>query len=95
MKAAPIDQALNAAATAYSRRWEKAGFRAAVPWEFDITWFAYILGGWKAMVSADIAPGIYIEVTYNKEKDEIYVDIYEKTRNYKLVDEHIVEINDV
>jgi uncharacterized protein (UPF0179 family) len=48
-----------------------------------VVWFAYILGGWKALVSTTIADGQYYEVTYNKEADEHYVDTYLKIVNTK------------
>lgn len=43
-----------------------------------VVWFAYVLGAWKALVSTMVPDGRYYEVTFNKEKDEVYVDIYEK-----------------
>lgn len=48
-----------------------------------VVWFAYVLGGWKALVSTTIADGRYYEVTYNKEADEFYVDTYLKIQNTK------------
>jgi hypothetical protein len=46
--------------------------------EIYVVWFAYILGGWKALVSTSLPDGRYYEVTSNKEKGETYVDIYMK-----------------
>lgn len=46
-----------------------------------VTSFAYILGGWKAMISTSAANGHYYEVTYNKAKRETYVDRYSKDYN--------------
>lgn len=49
--------------------------------ETRLVWFCYILGGWKALVSTDMDDHMYYEVTYNREKDETYLDAYEKVQN--------------
>jgi hypothetical protein len=46
-----------------------------------VVWFAYILGGWKALLSTSIADGRYFEVTYDVAKRNAYLDTYTKTRN--------------
>lgn len=38
--------------------------------------FAFILGGWKAMMSTTLPDNMYYEVIYNKDTDEIYVNSY-------------------
>lgn len=48
--------------------------------EARIVWFSYILGGWKALVMVDTNANYY-EVTYNAEKDELYIDEYKKVNN--------------
>lgn len=48
---------------------------------FYVVWFAFILGGWKALVSSTEPDGRYYEVTFNKAKDETYLDTYVKTNN--------------
>ena len=47
--------------------------------EVFVVWFCYILGGWKALLSTTLPDGMYYEVTFNKDKQEIYVDHYVKT----------------
>ena len=54
---------------------------------FYITWFAKVLGNWKAMVSTDLVDDQYWEVTYNGEKKEAYVDHYEKVSNQKYLND--------
>ena len=56
-----------------------------------VTTFAYILGGWKAMVSTSWSDGHYYEVTYNEAKLETYVDRYSKDYNVCVVDPDDVE----
>lgn len=46
-----------------------------------VTWFGFILGDMKALLSTSLPDGRYYEVTYNKEKKEIYADCYAKLRN--------------
>lgn len=49
-------------------------------------WWCYILGGWKCLMSTTIHDGMYYEVTYNKDANEIYLDAYKKfeNRGYKV-----------
>lgn len=52
--------------------------------ELFIVWFNFTLGNWKALVSTHsdkVPPGTYWEVTFNKEKNETYVDTYRKVSN--------------
>ena len=51
-----------------------------------IVWFAYILGGWKALIRTTLPDGMYYEVTYNKEKGETYIDAYKKFENVCIPD---------
>ena len=53
---------------------------------FDVyvVWFCYILGGWKCLVSTTIPDGMYYEVTYDKNKDAIYLDAYKKFDNVEI-----------
>ena len=46
-----------------------------------VVMFAYVLGSWKAHVSTTVPDGRYFEVTYNRDKDETYVDEYKKQNN--------------
>ena len=46
-----------------------------------IVWFCKTLQNWKALVSTDLPDGRYFEVTYNGDKNETYVDAYEKKEN--------------
>lgn len=52
-----------------------------LPDDFFIPWFCKTLQNWKAMVSTDVIPGIYFEVTYNGDRDETYIDYYLKSDN--------------
>ena len=54
------------------------------PFDVFVVWNAYILGNIKALLSTTIPDGMYYEVTYNKEKNEIYFDAYKKFENRKV-----------
>lgn len=42
--------------------------------------YAYVLGNQKATLSTTLPDGKYYEVTYNSEKDEMYIDCYVKLK---------------
>lgn len=42
--------------------------------------YAYVLGNQKATLSTMLPDGKYYEVTYNSEKDEMYIDCYVKLK---------------
>ena len=49
--------------------------------EMYVVLFCKTLQNWKALVSTDIASGLYFEVTYNGDKNQIYLDEYKKENN--------------
>lgn len=51
-----------------------------------VVWFSKTLQNWKAMVSTDVADGMYFEVTHNGDKNETYIDVYKKKENFTVVD---------
>lgn len=54
--------------------------------QISMVWFAHILGFKKAVLT-DAGENLRLyEVTYNRDKNELYVDAYEKQENVKLVD---------
>lgn len=59
-----------------------ADYLAITPEDVYIVWFCKTLQNWKALLSTDtINTGIYFEVTYNGDKDELYFDHYQKVLN--------------
>lgn len=50
--------------------------------QLDLVWFSHELGYCTIWVQP--TGNIYAEVTYNRDKDEMYVDIYEKISNSKI-----------
>lgn len=57
------------------------------PSDIYIVWFCKTLQNWKALLSTDVIDtGIYFEVTFNGDKDELYLDHYTKTYNGVITD---------
>lgn len=54
-----------------------------------VVWFAFVLGGWKALVSTSLPDGKYYEVTHNSAKQETYIDVYVKIDNICLEGETV------
>lgn len=50
-----------------------------------VVWFCKTLQNWKALVSG-VHVNEYIEVTYNGDKKETYVDVYRKVHNECFID---------
>lgn len=49
--------------------------------EVFVVWQCYILDNAKWLLSTTLPDGMYYEVTYNKAKDEFYLDAYKKFEN--------------
>ena len=52
--------------------------------QLEMVWFAHELGYKKCTIWGEPMGDKYAEVTYNRDKDEIYVDIYQKIRSAKI-----------
>ena len=49
-----------------------------------IVWSCKTLQNNKALVSTNVSDGMYYELTYNGDKNELYVDAYKKWENIKI-----------
>lgn len=52
--------------------------------QLDLVWFAHELGYKKCTIWGEPMGDLYAEVTYNRDKDEMYVDIYQKVSNTRI-----------
>lgn len=77
-----------AAKNAVINLYAKEGIEFAIN-EIDIVWFAHTLGFKKCTIWGKPMENEYAEVTYNRDKNEMYVDIYQKVSNTKIVGEDI------
>lgn len=49
-----------------------------------VVWYCKTLQNWKALVSTNVADGMYYELTLNGDKNELYLDAYKKWENVKI-----------
>jgi hypothetical protein len=54
-----------------------------------VVWFAKTLQNWKALVSTNVSDGMYYELTFNGDKNELYLDSYKKFENVVINMEEI------
>ena len=56
--------------------------------EFDVfvVWYCKTLQNHKALLSTTVPDGMYYELTYNGDKDELYLDAYKKWENVRYTD---------
>jgi len=51
-----------------------------------LVWFCKTLQNWKAIIADVSEEGSLFEVSYNGDKKETYIDMYEKFKNVKVPD---------
>lgn len=49
-----------------------------------VVWYSKTLQNAKALLSTPLPDGMYYEVTYNGDKNEIYFDAYKKFENIRI-----------
>lgn len=76
------EKAINAARTVLFNEFDYNANEIA-PDDLYVVWFCKTLQNWKALVSG-IHIEEYIEVTYNGDKQEVYVDVYQKVKNVRI-----------
>ena len=59
--------------------WDKT--QESIDFDVYITWYCYELGHNKALLTSTLPDGMYYEVTFNSNKNEIYLDAYKKLEN--------------
>lgn len=50
----------------------------------NMVWFVKALISWKGIFMSPLARGLLWEVTYNRVKNEVYLDVYGKLNNIKI-----------
>ena len=50
-----------------------------------VVWSVKVLQNWKALISTNLPDGMYYELTYNGDKNELYLDAYKKFDNIKIL----------
>lgn len=76
--------------------WYNSAFKATlhhIPQEIDLSqvyvvWSCKTLQNYKALLSTSVSgDGIYVEFTYNGDREELYMDVYHKIVNQKITEE--------
>ncbi len=49
-----------------------------------VVWYCKTLQNHKALLSTPVSDGMYYEITYNGDKNELYFDVYKKWENIKF-----------
>jgi Family of unknown function (DUF6275) len=49
-----------------------------------VVWFCKVLQNWKALVSSTLPDGMYYEVTFDGEREKVYIDAYKKFENVAI-----------
>ena len=65
----------------FNKEVEKTDAKKLEPDDVYVVWSCYILGNQKCLISTNVSDGMYYEVTYNANKNEIYLDAYKKWKN--------------
>jgi len=64
---------------------EKRGIKATID-DLQLTWFTHLLGNKKCMVYGPIMANLYAEMTYARDSQIMYCDLYQKLDHQELHD---------
>ena len=76
-----IKKARQAVCEYFNKHVDKTDLKALTYDETYVVWFCKVLQNWKALISTSVPDGMYYEVTYNGDKNEMYLDAYRKWEN--------------
>jgi hypothetical protein len=80
-----VEMAINAVVDYYNKRVDATDKNGKIPADqVFVVWLCKVLQNNKALLSTTVPDGMYYEVTYNGDKEEMYLDAYKKWEN-KLI----------
>lgn len=65
----------------FNKKVEKTDNKTITEDDVFIVWISKVLQNNKALVSTTVSDGMYYEITYNGDKNELYLDAYKKWEN--------------
>lgn len=68
----------------FNERVEKTDGTKITTDDVFVVWYCKTLQNAKALLSTTISDGMYYELTYNGDKNELYLDAYKKWENKKF-----------
>lgn len=74
-----LSKAIDLVATYVDEHMDKSD--VAPDYKVFVVWYCKTLQNFKALLSTTLFDGMYYEVTYNGDKDQIYLDAYKKFEN--------------
>lgn len=77
--------AINAVCMYFNSKVEKTDDVRISPMDVYTVWMCKTLQNCKGLFSTNVPDGMYYEVTYNGDKDEMYLDAYKKWENIVVV----------
>lgn len=80
-----IEMAKTMVVNNYNQHIDKEISRPLPPNGVHVMWFAKTLGNWTAMIGSTIVRGLIWEVTSNVYKREVYINVYKKLNNVKVI----------
>lgn len=81
-----ISAAINAVCMYFNEKLEKTEpDHKILPEDIYVVWMCKTLQNCKGLFSTNVPDGMYYEVTYNGDKDEMYLDAYKKWENVVVV----------
>ena len=80
-----LSKAIDLVATYVDEHMDKSDvahdYKVFPDYEVFVVWYCKTLQNFKALLSTTLFDGMYYEVTYNGDKDQIYLDAYKKFEN--------------
>lgn len=76
-----IELAKQALATYVNEHLDKTDKKEITTDDVYVVWLSKVLQNNKGLFSTTLPDGMYYEITYNGDKNEMYVDVYKKWEN--------------
>lgn len=81
-----LEKSVNTVVDYFNSRKDKTDDVWLIKDEVFVVWYCKTLQNHKALLSTTVPDGMYYELTYNGDKDELYLDAYKKWENVRYTD---------